>query len=74
MGEAESPERPRWGRPRNPPEEARSQRVVTFVTEDQLEALEKLAREEDRSRSAVVYRIITQHLSRSASASKSEDA
>jgi hypothetical protein len=36
--------------------------VVTFVTERELESLERIAQDEDRSLSAVVHRIIAQHL------------
>ena len=59
---AQRAQRPRRGRPTRAPEEARSHRVVTFVTERELTALEQIAQEEDRSLSAVVHRIITQHL------------
>ena len=55
-------ERLRRGRPRRTPAEARSNRVVTFVTARELEDLEQITREEDRSLSAVVHRIIAQHL------------
>lgn len=51
----------RPGRPRLSPEEARSNRVVTFVTDRQLKALEQIAREEDRSLSFVVCRIIGEY-------------
>ena len=44
------------------PGEARARRVVTFVTERELESLEQIAHEEDRSLSAVVHRIVAQHL------------
>ncbi len=50
------------GRPGQAPEEARSNRVVTFVTSGELEGLEQIAQEEDRSLSGVVHRIIEQHL------------
>ncbi len=50
------------GRPGQAPEKARSNRVVTFVTGGELEDLEQIAQEEDRSLSAVVHRIIAQHL------------
>lgn len=59
--EDQAAERPRRGRPARVPEEARSNRVVTFVTGRELEALEHIAQEEDRSLSAVVHRIIAQH-------------
>ena len=50
------------GRPSQSLEKARSNRVVTFVTNSELEKLEQIAWEEDRSLSAVVHRIIAQHL------------
>ena len=51
----------RRGRPRLESDEARSNRVVTFVTDRQLEALDRIVEEEDRSLSAVVHRIIASH-------------
>jgi hypothetical protein len=36
--------------------------VVTFVTEWELEGLEQIAHDEERSLSAVVHRIIAHHL------------
>ncbi len=55
-------ERPKRGRPGRAPEVARPNRVVTFVTGGELEGLEQIAQEEDRSVSGVVHRIIAQHL------------
>lgn len=52
----------RRGRPSQVPDAARSKRAVTFVTERELEGLEQIAQEEDRSLSAVVHRIIAQYL------------
>ena len=52
----------RRGRPMRVPKEARSKRVVTFVTDQELSGLEQIADEEGRSLSAVVHRIIAQHL------------
>ena len=49
------------GRPRLAGHEVRSNRVVTFVTETELEMLERLALDDDRSLSAVVHRIISKH-------------
>lgn len=54
--------RPRRGRPTQVSATARSERVVTFVTERERESLEGIAIDEDRSLSAVVHRIIAQHL------------
>ena len=56
-------ERPmRGGRPRQLVKEARSHRVVTFVTGEQMVGLDEIARAEGRSRSDVIHRIIAQHL------------
>jgi hypothetical protein len=52
----------RGGRPRQPVKEARSHRVVTFVTGGQMVGLDEIAQEEGRSRSDVIHRIIAQHL------------
>ena len=54
--------RAKRGRPSEAQEKARSKRVVTFVTERELECLEQIADKEDRSLSAVVHRILAQHL------------
>lgn len=50
------------GRPRRLLKEARSHRVVTFVTNGQIVGLDEIARAEGRSRSDVIHRIIAQHL------------
>jgi hypothetical protein len=56
-------ERPkRGGRPRRTVKEARSHRVVTFVTDGQMVGLDEIAQEEGRSRSDVIHRIIAEHL------------
>jgi hypothetical protein len=52
----------RGGRPRRTLKEARSHRVVTFVTDGQMVGLDEIAQEEGRSRSDVIHRIIAQHL------------
>ena len=54
--------RPRSGRPTRASDEARSHRVVTFVTTWEQEGLEQIAQEEERSLSAVVHRIIAYYL------------
>lgn len=46
-GQGEQGGRSRRGRPRRLQEEARSQRVVTFVTEAELEDLEQIAQREE---------------------------
>ena len=55
-------EKPTRGRPRRMAKEARSHRVVAFVTDGDLEGLDEIAQEEERSRSDVIHRIIAQHL------------
>lgn len=50
------------GRPRQPPQSARSNRIVTFVTDSELENLHQIAHEEDRSLSSVVHQIVSTHL------------
>ena len=62
MGTEWEQKQTRRGRPRRTLAEARSNRVVTFVTTLELESLEQITQEEDRSLSAVVHRIIAQHL------------
>ncbi len=44
------------------PDDARAKRVVTFVTNRELERLEQIAQEEDRALSTLVHRIIAQYL------------
>jgi len=51
--------RQRLGRPRLNPETARSNRVVTFVTNSELAKLERIAEQKRISLSAVVYRILS---------------
>ncbi len=50
------------GRPKQPPQDARSNRIVTFVTDSELENLNQIADEEDRSLSSVVHQIVRTHL------------
>jgi hypothetical protein len=50
------------GRPRRTLKEARSHRVVTFITDGQMVGLDEIAQEEGRSRSDVIHRIIAKHL------------
>ena len=54
--------RPRRGRASRAPGEARSNRIVTFVTDWELKDLAQIAYEKDRSLSSLVHRIIAQHL------------
>ena len=55
-------ERQLRGRPRVSAEVARPNRVVTFVTNRELEFLEQVAVEEERSLAFVVHRIIAAHM------------
>ena len=55
---ATEPVRRRRGRPRVPSRIARSNRIVTFVTDQELQFLSQTAIEEDRSMASVVHRII----------------
>jgi len=48
----------RRGRPRIPSRIARPNRIVTFVTDQELQYLAQTAIEEDRSMASVVHRII----------------
>ena len=49
------------GRPRLSRHQARSKRVVTFVTKAELEMLEQMALHDDRSLSAALHKIITDY-------------
>jgi hypothetical protein len=50
------------GRPPAAPEIVRRNRVVTMVTDGELRTLSKLAHENNRSLSAIVHQILSQHL------------
>jgi len=52
----------RRGRPRIPSRIARSNRIVTFVTDHELQFLKQKVIEEDRSMASMVHRIITAHI------------
>ncbi len=56
-----SPAAPR-GRPKRPAKDVRSKRVVTFLTDSELQGLERIAIDEDRSLSSVVHRIVSLYL------------
>jgi hypothetical protein len=58
-------ERPRKkaGRPPHPPELCRSQRVVTFVTEKEMQQIRALAESKERPLSATVHELIIRSLS-----------
>jgi hypothetical protein len=50
------------GRPRTPSQVARPNRLVTFVTNKEMEYLMRVVAEEDRSMASVIHRIIAAHL------------
>jgi hypothetical protein len=52
----------RPGRPRTPSKVARSNRLVTFVTDEEMEHLMRVVVEEDRSMASVIHRIIAAHI------------
>ena len=54
--------RQRRGRPRVPSRIARPNRVVTFVTDQELQFLRQTAIEEDRSMASMVHRIVAAHI------------
>jgi len=56
--------RPRFGRPPKPRDEARSERVVSFVTRAELDALNQLAEEREQSLSALIHGILLSALAR----------
>lgn len=57
-----SQRRPRMGRPPGLRKKVRSNRVVTFVTDSDLEKLERMADAERSSLSLVVNRILSRYL------------
>ena len=52
----------RRGRPRTPPQVARPNRLVTFVTDKEMEYLMRVVAEEDRSMASVIHRVIAAHI------------
>ena len=52
----------RLGRPPVPSEDARSNRLVTFVTDRDLEYLTQVTIDEDRSMAFVIHQIISAHI------------
>jgi hypothetical protein len=50
------------GRPRTPPQTARPNRLVTFVTDKEMEYLMRVVAEEDRSMASVIHRLIAAHI------------
>ena len=53
----------RRGRPPAPSSVARSNRLVTFVTDNELEYLMNIVDDEDRSMASVIHRVIAAHIS-----------
>ena len=66
MSEQESNTKPgtqkRRGRPRVPQLTSRPNRLVTFVTDQELDFLTRVVVEEERSMASVVHRIIAAHI------------
>jgi hypothetical protein len=52
----------RLGRPPSPPETTRSERVVTFLTQSELEKLQQLAMDQNMALSATVHKLIAEQL------------
>ena len=52
----------RPGRPRTPAQVARPNRLVTFVTDKEMDHLMKIVVEDDRSMAYVIHRIISAHI------------
>jgi hypothetical protein len=50
------------GRPRMPAQVARPNRLVTFVTDKEMEYLMRVVAEEDRSMASVIHRVIAAHI------------
>ena len=57
-------QRRKLGRPPGPPENVRRNRIFAQVTDAELEKLERLADEQDRPLSTVVYEILARSLKR----------
>ena len=56
--------RRRMGRPPGPPEEVRRNRAATFLTDAEMEHLERIADEKDQPISKVLYEIVSRALKR----------
>ena len=50
------------GRPRLPSQDARSNRLVTFVTDQELEYLKQITINEERSMAFIIHRIVSAHI------------
>jgi len=62
MTKKENENRSIRGRPRVSSRVARPNRVVTFITDQELQFLTQVVHEEDRSMASVVHRIIAAHI------------
>jgi hypothetical protein len=60
----QQPSRHRLGRPRRPTETLRRNRVVTMVTDVELEQLAELADKQNMPLSSIVHQILTRYLRR----------
>ena len=58
----QSSEKGQRGRPRTPSQIARPNRLVTFVTDKEMEYLMQVVAEEDRSMASVIHRLIAAHI------------
>jgi hypothetical protein len=58
----QSTEKRQRGRPRTPSQVARPNRLVTFVTNKEMEYLMRVVAEEDRSMASVIHRLIAAHI------------
>jgi hypothetical protein len=61
MNDHTSSHSPKRGRPKSAANLSRPNRIVTFVTDRELERLESITLKEERSMAAVVHRIIRAH-------------
>jgi hypothetical protein len=52
----------RVGRPNLPVRRLRNKRLVTFVTDEELQYLKRVAKDEDRSMASLLYKIINSHI------------
>jgi len=61
MGSTSPQGKQKLGRPKTPSSLARPHRIVTFVTDWELEQLERVTLEDERSMASVVHLIIKAH-------------
>ena len=70
MNDTSSRNKPKKGRPKLSRNISRSNRIVTFVTDEERRLLESVRQEEDRSMASVVHRIIKAHFNQTGSAGR----